>query len=356
MLEIPQFMLSQAATAKMRVYPPVWFPEQCEIASTLLWNQGQHPPNSFAKNSLAIDPRGFYSQEAGYPFTEGTSPTTLISAGVHEIFFGAPRLAKIDHPHPLVIDQAKGDHLIFIAEGIYGTDANSPTGTRPDFALAPYVTLHFLSDDDVFDLAAFGPEVQLAMEGVYFPAYGDKVIRDHSIPTHQIVSVGDAKLVTDVYPTGAASSIKLSGDGWMEFRDRLYGFDWPTGQDFEIELMMKTSNVSLDNGNGRCLYSAGPNSDNALFIMRNDGKMGWGTIGTPNTLLGTSNCADNAWHKVKVKRTSSTAKLYVDDVEEASATDTKHYLVSDRVMIGKRNGAWGRWDGYLANYRVTKPF
>jgi hypothetical protein len=318
----------------------------------MLWNQGLHDRlGIWAKLSAAIDPGGAYSRLAHYPAEERITPHTLVSMAVQEIRTGADRLKVQDHYHPLVVDQAKGDHFIYIAEGINDSG----------WLVHPFFTVQYRTEGSALDLCPHGYEVLIALEGKYFEAYGDKAIRDHSLICHQPRPVGAA--VIDVADF-AAGSIKLDGsNSWVEVNDHIDAFDLKSGEAFSVKTKFKTGNASVQT-NARTIFCGGTSPSAALLVIRPDGTLAWGQIGGFGTgqIVVTNagvNLADSQWHEVEVVRDfADTTSIKIDGVTQSSMTDTTHYAldaVDPKLTIGRRSGGAGNWDGSFRDFIISKP-
>ena len=63
---------------------------------------------------------------------------------------------------------------------------------------------------------------------------------------------------------------------------------------------------------------------------------------------------DNTWHHVAVVRSSGTTKIYLNGVEEGSASDSTNYVATNDPYIGGSTSFSNALHGYLSNLRITK--
>ncbi len=64
--------------------------------------------------------------------------------------------------------------------------------------------------------------------------------------------------------------------------------------------------------------------------------------------------ANNCWHHVAVVRSSGTTKIYLNGVEEGSASDSSNYVATNNPYIGGSTGRTNDLFGYLSNLRIVK--
>jgi hypothetical protein len=129
--------------------------------------------------------------------------------------------------------------------------------------------------------------------------------------------------------------------------------------DFTIEAWIKTGSTaspaviiqdygSPGSANG-WIFRQDATNNNKLELIVFDGSDSNGY-----KVTGTSIITDNEWHHVAATREGTTIKVFVDGVQEASATNSFNITSTQDAYIGMHyNGAYP-FDGYISNLRIIK--
>jgi hypothetical protein len=124
--------------------------------------------------------------------------------------------------------------------------------------------------------------------------------------------------------------------------------------DFEISFWLNTSGP-LSTFDDRIMRTAANNTAGSISILLDAGtNYVIVKIGASNVITGTVNVGDNEWHYVSVSRSGSSLKLFVDGVEDGSATDSTD-LTTTALQIGQDSSLGANYDylGYLSNFRFV---
>jgi len=161
---------------------------------------------------------------------------------------------------------------------------------------------------------------------------------------------GDAKLNTSVKKFGTAS-LSLDGTGDYLSVGSQPDFAYGTG-DFTIELQYYPNNFS----NFRVLFdqrTAAP--DNTAYIdVTPAGAVRY--IVASSSIVSTSTLTVSAWNHIAVSRVSSTTRLFINGVLQASTlADTTNYAQKGVRIGGDYAGNAAYWvNGYIDELRITK--
>jgi hypothetical protein len=162
-------------------------------------------------------------------------------------------------------------------------------------------------------------------------------------------------------PTAAYSAATVGGSGYFDVSgDRLKVPYNPNllflSGDFTVEMWLyKLANTAFMVACGN-LSSA----STAAWIIMGDvtgNKITWYTNGA-FLLESTSSLSTSVWHHIAITRSGSTIRLFVNGTQEASATHTQNYNVTNDLIIGNDNQLIGArdWNGYIDDLRITRGF
>jgi hypothetical protein len=75
-------------------------------------------------------------------------------------------------------------------------------------------------------------------------------------------------------------------------------------------------------------------------------------------LTSTTSLSTSTWYHVAIARSGTTIKMFINGTEEASATDSLNYNVTNDVIIGHDNQliSGREWNGYIDDLRITKGY
>ncbi len=153
------------------------------------------------------------------------------------------------------------------------------------------------------------------------------------------------------------------GDNWSNYFDgtgdylSLGGqtaFAFGTG-DFTIEYWYYSSNSGVQH----VTYDSRPISVNGAYMAtgKTSGNVMFTYVNSAVQILGTTVISANTWYHIAISRSGTTTRLFVNGIQDGSATDTTNYLNgSSRPAIGIDgiDGTSTPVLGYISNLRVVK--
>jgi len=181
-------------------------------------------------------------------------------------------------------------------------------------------------------------------------------IADASSSAHTITANGDISLTKE--PFGGAGAVSFDGSGDALQIPNTTETNFGIG-DFTIESWIKTGSTaspaviiqdygSPGSANG-WIFRQDATNNNKLELIVFDGSDSNGY-----KVTGTSIITDNTWHHVAATREGTTIKVFVDGVQEASATNSFNITSTQDAYIGMHyNGAFP-FNGHISNLRVVK--
>jgi hypothetical protein len=130
--------------------------------------------------------------------------------------------------------------------------------------------------------------------------------------------------------------------------------------DFDIEMFFNTTTYAADGGGyNREFYSHGDYLDAnglVLYISQTNGAIYVGGNNS-NLITGTTNIADGLWHHVRLQRSGTNLRLYLDNIQQGStATNSTNFNSSADNFIGAfwRTGTIGGYfSGWIKELRIS---
>ena len=164
-------------------------------------------------------------------------------------------------------------------------------------------------------------------------------------------------------PFGGAGAVEFDGSGDALQIPNTTDTNFGTG-DFTVEAWIKTGSTASpaviigDYGSPGAANGWIFRQDAVNYPSGNYNKLELIVFDGSNTngyqVTGTSIITDNEWHHVAATREGTTIKVFVDGVQEASATNSFNISSTQDTYIGMlHNGAFP-FDGYISNLRVIK--
>jgi hypothetical protein len=170
-----------------------------------------------------------------------------------------------------------------------------------------------------------------------------------STAKNDVLTTGSAQISTSQSKYGGSSMYFVKANG----TDALTlpaspNWSFSTG-DFTVEFWLKTSTTASN-----IIWVTG-----GWAIVIVSGNTYWQTTQGVSSLFytATGSINDNSWHHFAVSRASGTIRMYLDGVLYATygSTDSTNYNTVGQLNIGY-NGAYGWYDGYLDDIRITKGY
>ena len=181
-------------------------------------------------------------------------------------------------------------------------------------------------------------------------------------------SIADVSHVSDLRNSGSAKSLSAQGDTAISTDDsRFYGssikfdgtgdyltlsdstdFEFGTGN-YTIECWIKHTSISAQQ---TYVSDTGGNSAGVYFYKDTNHKLGlyYGA----QIITGSTALAANHWYHIAVVRNSGTSKLYLNGVEDGSASDTNNLTVGNLAFGAHPDGSGNLFSGYMQELRVYK--
>jgi hypothetical protein len=167
-------------------------------------------------------------------------------------------------------------------------------------------------------------------------------------------TVGNAQISTTQSKFGG-SSMYFDGTG-----DRLKALYTPNllflSGNFTVEMWLyKASNTAYMTACGNISTAV----SNAWSVIGDatGNKITWYSNGS-FVLTSTTSLSTSTWYHVAIARSGTTIKMFINGTEEASATDSLNYNVTNDVIIGHDNQliSGREWNGYIDDLRITKGY
>jgi len=196
---------------------------------------------------------------------------------------------------------------------------------------------------------------------VALDSYTKLLIHGDSIgdATGKTVTSGGAVVSTSQYKFNEIGS-SIYFDGSNDYLSLDDSADWDMGNgDFTIDWRFKAGSLKQ-----QFVYSQAADADNKFDIYyENDGRLTLEVrTGAANkgVYIWTGAYSDTNWHHYAVVRTTTSAKLFVDGVQNTSVTESTAFgtnTIGDieaALTIGKRGYAEGYLNGYIDEFRISK--
>lgn len=168
----------------------------------------------------------------------------------------------------------------------------------------------------------------------FIKKYGSAIARDTSSDSTDIITV---VIGGNIFTFG-------TGDFTIEF---WLNHNVQNTQSYDA-MLLDTRNESTNN-----------NTEVYVEIDRATGQVRFGIINQPTTLVVSTSVKRNTWHWIQIIRSAGVIKLYVDGVEEASATSSFN-IISYRAIFFRNAFASSLsiepFRGYIEDFRVFKGY
>lgn len=127
--------------------------------------------------------------------------------------------------------------------------------------------------------------------------------------------------------------------------------------DFCIEFFMRMSTVASSSHGG--VYATGASTGSMILSCGSSGIAGtdnrFNAWLNSNTLTSTTTVTDGAWHHIAITRSGTTARLFVDGVQEASGTNSVNFNAWDTWYCGILYGYhYAQIGTFIDEFRITK--
>ena len=129
----------------------------------------------------------------------------------------------------------------------------------------------------------------------------------------------------------------------------------PGTGDFTVEAWINYRGIP-NSSNGSVIYAIcgnGTSSSNACFMLKPNGHLGWYTGDSHYTGSSATAMSTNTWYHVAAVRSSGTVKLYIDGVEDYSATHSGNLNDTSDNRVGARTGTLLEFSGAMYDLRFS---
>lgn len=183
---------------------------------------------------------------------------------------------------------------------------------------------------------------------------------DLSNSGHTLTFAGTAALDSDIRKFGF-TSLLLDGDSdYISLASNTdFNFDGDFTMEAWLRLNAQDNNFSCIFGSNQTSFTTGACFFNAYGTSapNNQRKVTFGDHTQSTFLYSTTLLSTDVWYHVAISRTGSTIKLFVDGVEEDSASNSATFAFNtngSRIGSNGWDGANGYVDGWIENLRITK--
>jgi hypothetical protein len=170
---------------------------------------------------------------------------------------------------------------------------------------------------------------------------------------NDLETVGNAQISTSVKKYGTGSlAFDGTGDYLLAPVDANQNFNFGTG-DFTVEMWFYANSLSATDYAALCGCNNSVSTSEWGAYVRSNGVFFYGSAGT---LTGSGTVSTSVWNHYAVTRSGSTLRVFLNGVQQASATVSGSYINSS---VGFRvgddpTGANPAFNGYIDDLRITK--
>lgn len=172
-----------------------------------------------------------------------------------------------------------------------------------------------------------------------------------STAKNDLETLGNAQVSTTQAKWGTTSMyFDGNGDYLTAYNNSLYKFG--TG-DFTIEAWIYPTYIGTYNN----IFFTGDNSTGQANLRLNSGKVEFfANDSGAFTLTGATTLSINNWYHIAFCRNGSSNKIFINGVQDASATNSYSYSGSGLIQIGSwsANGGSYQYAGYIDDLRITR--
>ena len=180
---------------------------------------------------------------------------------------------------------------------------------------------------------------------------GSVAFSDSSMSPKAITSAGNVQIDTSQSKFGGASA-QFDGTGdYLDVADNA-AWDFGTG-DFTIDFWCRFAttvgtqelvDIGLD-PNGVEVFQITSETNTTLYFRIDGGATDITKVWSPES---------NRWYHLAATRSSNTARLFIDGIQQASATDSNDIQQASGVRIGESFGATRTFNGWIDEVRIIK--
>jgi hypothetical protein len=169
--------------------------------------------------------------------------------------------------------------------------------------------------------------------------------------SNNLETVGDARNVTNIVRYGNTSMF-FDGTGDYLLAPTNPNFSFGTGN-FTVEVWVNFSALAANRPIADCWVSGGAGAWQ-LYYTNTTGKIVW-YVNASTIVSSTTTPLVNTWYHVAVARSGSTVKIFINGVEEGSATHTTNLTHTRPLAVGIQHSTLTNpLNGYISDLRITK--
>ena len=295
--------------------------------------------------ALATDPaRGLFLYSAGYVNSSGVA-MPVANAWNHIVFTRQSGSLRL-YLNGSLRQTVSWTNSINAAPVYVGRAANGYFGTPNGYMSSIRYTGSSIYSGSTYTIPT-SPLTPSANTGLLFNGMNAGIYDATAI--NDLETVGDAKVSTAVSKFGGSSmAFDGTGDGLKIVPNSLYNF---TG-DFTIEFWAYASTVDA---NEHITIQAWNTANGWLANMEGSK---WNFKFKGSTAAGTTTVVAGQWYHVAATRSGSTIRLFVNGIQEGTATNSTAADMGTLPMyIGAgQSGSGQYWNGYIDDLRVTSGY
>ena len=180
---------------------------------------------------------------------------------------------------------------------------------------------------------------------------GSTIISDISQSPKTVVAIGNSQIST-AQSKFYGSSILFDGTGDYLTVSPTTDLVFDAGA-FTVECWFYANSLSATLYAGLMAFNAGPNTSAWGSYVRSNGVFMYGSAGT---LTGGGTVSTNTWHHYAATRSGNTLRVFLNGVQQATATVTGNYISGgSEFRVGDDNDATNpAFNGYINDLRITK--
>jgi hypothetical protein len=169
--------------------------------------------------------------------------------------------------------------------------------------------------------------------------------------SNNLETAGDARNVTNIVRYGT-TSLSFDGTGDYLLASTNPNFSFGTG-DFTVEAWVNFSVLAANRVIADCWVSGGAGAWQ-LYYTNTTGKIVW-YVNASAIVSSTTTPLVNTWYHVAVARLGPTVKIFINGVEEGSATHTTNLTHTRPLAVGIQHSTLTNpLNGYISDLRITR--